>query len=665
MRGSAAVSLCLPAAVALASLAGAPARSARPSLVLVTLDTTRSDHLGCHGARSARTPVIDGLARGGTRFARAISASPLTLPAHASLMTGLDPPEHGLRDNGFGVLPAAVPTLAEALSAEGYRTAAFVASRVLDRRFGLARGFDRYDDQMAAEDVGEYGYPERDAAKVTAAALSWLAGLPKAETRPYFLWVHYYDAHAPYEPPPAWRGDTPEANYAGEIGYVDSEIGRLLASLPARDHGRIVALAGDHGEGLGEHGEKGHGIFLYRSVLEVPLILEGAGVPRGKVVGDVVATRALAPTLLRLLGLGGAADRFGAPLPDLSMGGTKPAALPIYSETLMTATAYAWSPLKAVSDERWRLIVAPREELYDYVADPGEVRNRISDRPEVAARLKQGLEAREAAMRPKAPSVARPAPDVAASLRTLGYLSGQSAAPEDLVVGGIDPKDGLPMLAEFEKATKDLDEGRSGAALRTLEALVQRNPGNVPFLNRLASAQLASGSQDKAVDTYRRALAQNPSSDFLHLHLADALFELGRTTEARSEYRAALELNPRLAKAWMALAEMAMKQGGNVEERKILGEAVAAGTDSAAVFTRQAQLDQAAGDLESADRALRRASELTPDWALPWLVWGDLAERQGRSSDALDRYRRASALAPDSAEAREARRRIERLERGR
>jgi arylsulfatase A-like enzyme/Tfp pilus assembly protein PilF len=665
MRGSTAVRLCLLAAITLASFAGAPAARARPSLVLITLDTVRSDHIGSYGARAARTPVIDGLASGGTRYAHAITGSPLTLPAHSSLMTGLEPPEHGMRDNGFGVLPEGVPTLAEALSAEGYRTAAFVASRVLDRRFGLARGFEHYDDRMAAEEVGEYGYPERDAASVTSAAASWLAGLPGSETRPYFVWVHYYDAHAPYQPPAPWRGGTLEASYAGEIQYVDSEVRRLLAALPGRAAGRIVALAGDHGEALGEHGEKAHGIFLYRAVLEVPLILEGAGVPKGKVVEDVAATRALAPTLLRLLGLGRAADRFGRPLPGLSVSGAGEAAPLVYSESLMPATAFGWSPLKAVSDARWRLILAPRPELYDHVADPGEARNRIADQPEVAARLKRDLEAREAGMRPQAPSVARPAPEVAASLRSLGYLSGSSATPDRLVVGGIDPKDGLAMLAEFERAKKDLEAGRGAAALRTLEGLVERNPANVPFLSQLARAQLAGGLKDAAVASYRRALQQNPASDFLHLHLADVLVELGRTAEARSEYQVALQLNPRLAQASMALAELAMKQGGSPDERKILVAAVDAGTESAAVFTRLAQLDQAKGDLEAADRSLRRSLELAPGWAVSWLVWGDLAERQGRPSDALERYRRAAAIAPGGAEGREARRRIERLDRGR
>jgi arylsulfatase A-like enzyme/Flp pilus assembly protein TadD len=661
MRGLLAVGLCLiPAA--------APAAQVRPSLVLVTLDTTRADHIGCYGAAGAKTPVIDDLAAKGTRYARAVTASPLTLPAHSSLLTGLDPPEHGLRDNGVGALPSDVPTLAAVLSADGYQTAAFVASRVLDRRFGLSRGFDVYDDRMAAEDVGEYGYPERDAAKVTSAAAAWLKdAVARAPGRPYFLWVHYYDAHAPYEPPAPWRGDSDESNYAGEIAFVDSELGRLLAALPGGAEQRVVAIVGDHGEALGEHGERSHGIFLYRSALEVPLILHGAGVPKNAVVEGVVATRSLAPTLLRLLGLRDAAGRFGRPLPGLAVSGAWRAqvAAPVYSETLMPATAYDWSGVKALTDERWRLIVAPRPELYDFVADPGELRNRIADEPDVARRLTQTLETREKEIRQRSAGAARPDAESAAALRSLGYLSGASAPADRLVVAGIDPKDGVPMLVELERAKQDMEAGRNEAALRTLESLVERNPGNVPFLNRLAQAQLGGGLGEKALATQRRALARNPASDFLHVAHADALLALGRSDEARREYEAALSINPRSAQATMALAELAMKQGGRAEEKRILRQAVDAGTDSAAVLARLAQLDEADGDLGAADRDLRRAAELAPGWALPWLVWGDLAERQGRPNDALDRYRRAATLAPESAEGREARRRIERLEKAR
>ena len=247
----------------------------RPDVVLLTLDTTRADHVGRIVGGRPLTPALDALAQTGTRYARALAPAPLTLPAHCTLMTGRNPPEHGVRDNGSTRLPPEIPTLAEAFAARGYATGAFVSSLVLDRRFGLDRGFGVYDDALVAERTGEQGYPERDAAAVTDAALAWTSKLPPGSPR--FLWVHYYDPHAPYQPPGSWTGASAGRRYAGEVAYMDREIGRLLASLPASPAGRIVAVVGDHGEMLGEHGEKEHGIFLYRAALEVPLILSGPG----------------------------------------------------------------------------------------------------------------------------------------------------------------------------------------------------------------------------------------------------------------------------------------------------------------------------------------------------------------------------------------------------
>jgi arylsulfatase A-like enzyme len=236
----AALSLGLFASTAAAApgQAGPRATRARPSLILLTLDTTRGDHLGAQGVHRGLTPNLDALAARGARYARAVSPAPLTLPAHCSLLTGLDPSGHGVHDNGTAALPAGLPTLATALAGHGYATAAFVASRVLDKRFGLDRGFATYDDQMAAERIGEYGYPERDAAAVTNAALAWAAARPRG--RPYFLWVHYYDPHAPYAAP---GGDAavPAARYAAEVSYMDREIGRLLKGLAADSDRAVVA----------------------------------------------------------------------------------------------------------------------------------------------------------------------------------------------------------------------------------------------------------------------------------------------------------------------------------------------------------------------------------------------------------------------------------------
>lgn len=613
------------------------------SLVLLTLDTTRSDHLGAYGAAGARTPVLDDLAARGVRYARAIAPSPLTLPSHASLLTGLDPPEHGVRDNGTAVLPRDLPTLATALRSRGYATGAFVASRVLDRRFGLDRGFDAYGDRMTAERLGQYGYPERDAAAVTSAALAWISRLPAG--KPYFLWVHYYDPHAPYQPPGG-------SSYAGEIAYVDREIGRLLSGLPPGE--RLVAAVGDHGEMLGEHGESGHGIFLYRAALEVPLIVAGPGVPAGAVVEETVATRRLASSLLRLLGAGHALP--GPALPDL---GEEVPPQPVYSEARMPASAYGWAALEAVTDGRWRLIAAPRPELYDVAADPAEAHNLLTEERSEARRLRSLLEGFEAGFERRRAAEPAADPQLDAQLRSLGYLSATPA-----VEGTIDPKDGVELLADFERAGRLMAAGDAARAVALLAELVARNPGNVPFRSRLAAAQLETGQGEAALASCRAAIELNPRLDFLHRNYADALLRLGHFEQAGAEYRLTVELNPRFAAAWLRLAELAARDRRPAEERRLLLEAVEAGTASAAISSRLGQIEIAAGRVADAEGHLSRATELAPAWPLPWLLRGQAAEAGGDSTAAAEHYRRAAALAPGSKEGREARRRLATLANG-
>lgn len=619
----------LLAAAALPARAGAPASR---SVVLVTLDTTRADALGSYGAPRA-TPALDALAARGLRYARALSASPLTLPAHASLLTGLEPPEHGAVDNGTSVLAGDVPTLATLLAARGHACAAFVASRVLDRRFGLARGFEPYDDRMAAERTGEYGYPERDAASVTEAALAWLGRRPAG--RPFFLWVHYYDAHAPYD----GDGATPQERYAGEVRAVDAAVGRLLAALPRGEQAPLVAAVGDHGEAFGEHGEHGHGLLLHEPVLRVPLLLGGPGLPAGRVVTEPVATRQLAATLLRLAT--GSAEPLGASLPGLDARPTPPQETPVFSETRLPASAYGWSPLRALSLGRWRYVEAPRPELYDLQADPGERRDLSRARPSELGRLRRVLLELLAGLRPRPPGPA-PDPEAARAVRDLGYLSGASGSAG----GRVDPKDGLAWLAELEAAKGALRDGRVSEARASLRALCARSPGNVPFLNQLAAAELEDGDPAAALRTLRQARDLNPRSEFAHLHLGQALRQLGRGDEARAAYERALELDPRAAQAWLALAEMARDAGRAADERGLLERAAAAGTGSVAVLVRLAQLELTDGSLEAADGHLREASSLLPDLAAAWLLWGAVAERQGRTSAALARYERATSLAP-------------------
>ena len=629
MRRLLALAVLLLAAV-LALAAAQPAPVGPPSVVLLTLDTTRADALG------ARTPALNSLAARGTRWTGAVSPVPLTLPAHVSLLTGLVPPEHGIHDNGTAVLPKDVPTLAAAFTARGYATAAFVASRVLDRRFGLDRGFQVYDDKAPAEQIGEYGYPERNARQMTDAALEWLAKRPAG--KPFFLWVHYYDPHAPYNPPDVDPRAPAGRLYAGEVAYMDREIGRLLAALPGGAERCLIAAVGDHGESLGEHGERTHGVFVYHSTLHVPLIVAGPGVPKGKAVAEAAPTQRLASTLLRLAGPPQISP-FGEPLPGV---GGKPTGT-IYAESRFALTAYGWSPLEAVFDGRWKLIVAPRPELYDLGSDPGETRNLLNDRREEARRLKTALQAAQRSFKPRKAEAADP--ELARSLQSLGYASGSGSSGK----GTIDPKDGVAMLAEFMAAKEVLQRGDARAAVAKLSDLVRRSPGNIPFLSNLAAAQLAAGDSnaaDTAIATYRRAAAENPKLDFLHENLADAYARLGRTEEARKEYELTLEINPRFAAAWWGLADLAQKAGRPAEVRRILTEAVQAGTESVSILVRLAEAEAKGGDAAASERRFRQAVDLAPAWAPAWLVWGQLLENQGKLDLALERYLKAAEVAP-------------------
>jgi choline-sulfatase len=637
-----------------------------PNLLLITLDTTRADALGCYGAPQNPTPNLDSIAARGVRYQRALSASPLTLPAHTSLLTGLAPPEHGVRHNGTAALGSGVATVATVLQSHSYTTGAFVASRVLDHRFGLARGFDHYDDRMAAELVGEYGYPERDAAAVTGAALEWLR---QHDGKPFFLWVHYYDPHAPYQPPRALAEGTPQGNYRGEVRHVDQQVGRLLAALPQRGANTVVAVVGDHGEALGEHGERTHGIFLYEETLAVPLLLAGPGVADqtpGTIVSETVASRRLAPTVLRLLGLSPEkTTALGTPLPGLANlwpDGAAPPPQPVYSEATLPASAYGWSALQALSDGRWRLIAAPRPELYDLATDPAELGNLIDTHRREAFRLKQALEATMASFQPRAPGKAADDPELAAALRSLGYATGASGTSAVAVDSRrLDPKDGIQLLDYLDAAKRMMVSGQAAQAVKILEEMNRQSPDNVPFLNNLARAQKLIGDKAGAVATYQQAAQLNPKLDFVHFQLAAAYQESGRPQEAAKEYRLTLELNPRFAGAWLALAEIANRAGNLEEEGRLLTEAVEAGTASASILTRLGQIAQAAGHFEAAEARYTQAAQLLPEWPMGWYLLGKLHLDRGAGNKARQALEKAVEASPYSPQGEEAQRLLNQL----
>ena len=436
-------------AVAIATL-GSGSVASRPrqlNVVIITLDTTRVDRLSPYGYMDVSMPSLERLAREATVFNQAISVSPLTLPAHASVFTGLLPPKHGVRDNADRPLAAGQTTLAEVFSAHGFRTAAFVGSAVLHRERGLAQGFDLYSG-VTLDDIRPGAVPERPASQVVDEATRWLAS---GGGSPFFLWTHLYDPHHPYEPPEPFRSDSPTA-YVGELAFADVQIGRLLAALDERGlrEKTLVVVAGDHGESLGEHGETDHGIFLYESVVRVPLMIRMPGVPSRR-VSEVVRITDIMPTVLDLAGIA-APPVDGVSLATLMSGRRQGLDLEAYSESLYPHR-FGWSALYALRDSRYKFIDAPKPELYDLARDPFEERNIVDERPTVAAAMKRRLAAIASTVPVDATGDSGgPSPETRARLAALGYVAGPKMRP---ATGGSwpDPKDCLPLLGRPSPAS--------------------------------------------------------------------------------------------------------------------------------------------------------------------------------------------------------------------
>lgn len=639
------------AALAVLGVAGwrcSPGSASPPrwNLLLVTLDTVRADHLGSYGYREAATPSLDGLAREGVRFAHAQTAAPLTLPSHATLLSGLLPPHHGVRNNGLAAFPEGEDTLATRLGRAGYASAAFIGSFVLDRRFGLARGFQTYDDDIPRGPEGASLEAERSGQAVTDRALTWLG---ETRTAPFFAWVHLYDAHYPYAPPEPFATRFAASPYDGEIAAVDAQVGRLLELLRVSglDRRTVVVVAGDHGEGLGEHGERAHGLLLYESTLRVPLLVRAPGLlPAGRLVEAPVSLADLSPTLLDLLGLPPAARSDGQDLAPALRGGSEPEAAPIYAESEYP-TLFGWSALAAARRGNWKLIRGAGAELYDLAADPAEASDVAATHATERAGLERPLRGWTADAVPSAPSAADE--ETRARLASLGYLAASAAAsPREPV----DPRSRLAVFALFEQAGWDRVAGRPREAAEKLERAAAADPRNPVFRGALAQAERAAGDLEAALGEYRAAIRLAPQDPRLWLDFAAALQETPRTVEATQAAAEAARLSPGSGEAENLRGVCAARAGDLAAARRHFERATALEPRLATAWNNLGNALRASGQRGDATAAYAEAAQLAPGWADPLNGMGVIEIESGRPAEAVAYFDRALQLQPDFDEAR-------------
>ena len=556
----------------------------RPSILLVTLDTTRADAIGPDAA-GVRTASFNAVAARGRRFRRAYATVPETLPSHGSLMTGLYPAGHGIHENARR-LPEATPVLAEQLKSAGYRTAAVVASFVLAKRFGLARGFDAYDDRMPG------GRQDRTATEVTGAALTALDGDAGA---PLFMWVHYWDPHHPYTPPEPFQSAQPGNPYLGEVLFVDAELGRLVEAFERRSPGpTAVIIVGDHGEGLGDHGESQHGNLLYESTMRVPLVVAGPGVAAG-VTDTPVSIRRVYHTVLDWAGLG-SADSLRLDSPDVVLG-----------EAMKPYLEYGWQPQIMAVQGRQKAIFAGTTELYDVVTDPREASD-LAGRMDMPRTLRSALDDYPVPSPAAARSPSALSAEDRQALASLGYVSA-TAAP---VVRKDAPRpvDMVGLFGALDEASTLFVQAKYAQLIPLLERILSEDRYNLDATLRLATARSALGQDAKAMEAFRRAREFAPDSEDVTLYLA---LHLAR------------------GKDW-AQAVPALEQ------------IVAASPDRLPAIEGLAAVRARQGRVEDAVRLTRQAHDLKTPTPAELVRLGEMAMSVGQTGVAIDSFERARGV---------------------
>lgn len=625
------------------------ARTADQNVLLITIDTLRGDALGSYGGRAA-TPHLDALAAAGTRFTFAHAHAVVTLPSHTSILTGRFPFDHGVRENTGYRVAASIDTLAEMAQGAGLATGAFVGAFPLDRRFGLDQGFDTYDDVGPVGAQGDFAMAERRAETVVAAARAWIAAQQSAG-RPWFAWVHVFDPHAGYTPPPPFHQQYASDLYAGEVAYTDHALGPLLADARASSRPTTVVVTADHGEGLGEHGEVTHGTFAYEATLRVPLIVaqlrgqgsEGARSPsrspsgQGAIVDTPASHVDIVPTVLDALALDRVAGLPGRSLLDHAATAERVS----YFEAMTPMLTHGWAPLSGVISGRTKYIDLPIEEVYDLAADPRE-QNNLAGAPGAETRVLQQLLAGFKAPLPGA-QVEENA-DARRRLESLGYVS-RSAPRKATFTEDDDPKRLIRLDQLMLQGVEHYSRGRINQAIAVYRDIVTRRPDMTVAYRRLAYFQWEQGDPAGAIATLREALANAGPDLETEVRLATYLTESGSLAEGMVMLERARSADPARSETLNALG-IAYARAGRADE------ALAAFTRILEIDARNVRAHENIGtvhlgrDMTAAASAFTRALALAPGSSRAQAGLGVVALDAGRRAEAIARWRRAVELDP-------------------
>ena len=633
------------------------------SLIVVTLDTTRADRIGAFGGTAVPTPHLDAMAKEGVAFVTAISQVPLTLPSHASIFTGKYPADHGVRHNGVFRLRDDEVTLAERLKESSFATSAVVGAFVLNSGYGVEQGFDAYSDMPKDRYAGgrdQLYESQRSADEVNAEVFKWLDTKPDGR---FFLWVHYYDPHAPYAPPETTGRTLAGSGYDREISYMDQCFGDLIERLK-RDgilENALLVVAGDHGESLGSHGELSHGVFLYEPAVHVPLFLRAPGLlPEGKTFDAPVELVDIAPTILDLLALPPLQGAEGRSLLPLIRGEDDGLGRVVHAETFMPRIEFGWSELRMVRDRRFKYIQAPKPELYDLRDDPLEDRNLAAQEPDRAKEMAATLATWVTATSNKDAVVdARRtiSPEEEAQLRSLGYLGG--TAELDLTEDGKarpDPKDHVADGAIISEARDKIAAGRIEEGLADIDGVLKSSPGNhlarSTRIQALVKLKRYREAEEDAWTGLGEALAEGDASAPLvekaRRVLASVLWLNGKNREAEEQYRAAIELNRKNKSAAVFPGILLGTAGGVEEAKRIVEDVLSRNPSDPAAWAARFELQIAKGDKVDAMRSAERLAELRAGDPDTLLKAGRLAQEGGAAPLAVRLFEIAHEKAPGS-----------------